>query len=167
MNIPKKYQDPEKYRLLDSGAVYDLKAGRICDNLGGKYSITSENARTFLDRRREVGLIAQLRGLASAEGIELGDDAELHDIVHGAASAVEALTKLLAQKFKESDNIRGMGEVYSKLIAPLLGDTGDKDGGASFPVNVKIDGGFLRDLFKDAQDYRSREVIEGSVHDSD
>lgn len=33
---------PDKYRILESGAVMELATGKLCDNLGGRYTLTPE-----------------------------------------------------------------------------------------------------------------------------
>lgn len=87
--------------------------------------ITRENARDMLARRRLVGLRAQLRGLARAEGV---DPADVDDeLLLQAGSAVEALTLHMAQTFKKSSSLRGMSEAYGALTAPLVGDRRQKD----------------------------------------
>jgi hypothetical protein len=95
------------------------------------YEITHENARELLARRRAIGLRAQLRGLAKAEGV---DPSEIDDeLLMQAGSAVEALTLHMAQTFQKSSSLRGMAEVYGVLSAPLVGDRRQKDEGDHEP----------------------------------
>lgn len=115
---------PERYTILSNGAVRDEQLGRIVANLGGPNNtfITKETSPEFHDLRRQLGLISQLRGLARSQDVELGEDAPLEQIVQGAGNAVEALTKHMAGTFLTSKNLRGMGETYRALTAPMVGD---------------------------------------------
>jgi hypothetical protein len=120
--------NPTRYKMLDSGAVYDNEAGRIVDNTGtGKYAITRDTALDMKRKQKEKGLIAQMRGLAQSQGIELAEDADLTTIVNGAATAIEALTRHMAETFFKSENLRGMGETYTRLITPLMGEKNSED----------------------------------------
>lgn len=89
------------------------------------HEITHDTARDLLSRRRLVGLRAQLRGLARAEGV---DPSEIDDeLLMQAGSAVEALTLHMAKTFKESKSLRGMSEAYGALISPLVGDKRERE----------------------------------------
>src|SRR6266498_2051110 len=118
--LPEKYSDPERYKLLDSGAIYDLQAGRIVANIGGKYTITPEMAKSIAQRKKEIGIIAQMRGLALANGNELPEDADIETIVRAAGSAIEALTAHMGKTFLQSKNVRGLGEAYKPLVAGFI-----------------------------------------------
>jgi hypothetical protein len=120
-------QQEPRLKTLSNGAVYDLDKGRIVTGPpgGGTQAITSDNAKEMLARRRLVGLRAQLRGLARAEGV---DPSEIDDeLLMQAGSAVEALTLHMAKTFKESKSLRGMSEAYGALTSPLVGDRRQKD----------------------------------------
>lgn len=126
--LPEEYRDPERYRLLPNGAIYDMQIKRIVANPGGgTFAITPETSAAMHQRRRELGLISHLRGLAKGAGIQLAPDAPLDEIVLGAANGLEALVAHMAQTFKESKNLRGMGESFGKLAAPLLGNLSEID----------------------------------------
>ena len=71
---------------------------------------------------RERAIASQLRGLARATK-ELPEDADFEEIAAGALTTIEALTKHFVEIFLQSNNIRGLGEAYSKLIIPLLGES--------------------------------------------
>jgi hypothetical protein len=120
------YSDETRYRILDGGAVYGLQEGRIVAHLpGGKYLITPENARSMLERKRQIGQIAQLRGLARAAGMDL-DNATLEEIAKGAGDAIENMTTHFYQVFMKSSNVRGLAEAFRGLTAPMLGEQQDQ-----------------------------------------
>jgi hypothetical protein len=75
----------------------------------------------LLQRRRSKALVSHLKGIAQGAGIELAEDADLEQIVQGASDGVQALTRHMAQTFLTSSNLRGMGEAWGKLTAPILG----------------------------------------------
>jgi hypothetical protein len=106
------------------GSVRDAH-GYMLKSLPGKRFITVDNARELLARRRLIGLRAQLRGLAKAEGV---DPSEIDDeLLMQAGSALEALTLHMASTFKKSSSLRGMAEVYGVLASPLVGDRRQKE----------------------------------------
>lgn len=88
--------------------------------------ITPETSQAMLKRRREIGILAQLKALAKSNGETIDDDDSLEEIARKAASAAEAVTLHMIKTFKESENLRGMGETYTKIMAPLLGEPGSQ-----------------------------------------
>lgn len=112
--------------MLANGAIYDLDKGRIVANPGGgTHAITSDNARQFLARRRAVGLRSRLRGVVRGVGGKLPDetiDEITDDLLASAGDAIEAATAHMTGVFMKSSGLRGMGDVYEKLIEPLIGD---------------------------------------------
>jgi hypothetical protein len=118
-----KYSDPSRYRFFDGGAVYDLQKGRIVAHTqptDGKYQITPEKGKEFAQRRRELGQIAQLKALAASEGIELPEGADMDELIQAAAKGIEAITLHMLKTFKDSKNLRGMAESYSKLTTGFI-----------------------------------------------
>jgi len=104
-----------------------------------EHAITYDNAKEFLARRRLVGLEAQLRGLAKAKLKGVDPSAIPDELLGQAGSALEAVTQHMAETFLDSKNLRGMGEVYDKLAAPLVGDRREKqDDVPAEPTNVYI-----------------------------
>ena len=92
---------------------------------GEPYRITTDNHQSILARRRLVGLRAQLRGLAAANGV---DPSEIDDeLLLQAGSAAEAITKHMAETFLGSNSLRGMSESYNALMSPLVGDKRERD----------------------------------------
>jgi len=119
------------WQYSDGSLRYDN--GTLMQRFPGteKYAISNDNARELLARRRLIGLRAQLRGLAKAEGV---DPSEIEDeLLLQAGSALEALTLHMASTFKRSNSLRGMAEVYGVLAAPLVGDRRQKDEGDGAP----------------------------------
>lgn len=49
--LPEQFNDPEKYRLLESGAIMEIATGKLVGNIGGPYAITKENAGAMLRKR--------------------------------------------------------------------------------------------------------------------
>lgn len=117
----KNYRDPERFRILPGGAVYDLEKKQIVDNPGGgKYAITPETSQLMHKRRKELGAIAHMRALAAAEGIELPEGADLEELAQAAAKGIEALTLHMVKTFKQSKNLRGMAESFGRLTTGFL-----------------------------------------------
>jgi len=115
---------PERYQILRNGAVRDRTKSQsaivaIFPELN-PYTITAEKSAEFQARRKQVGMIAQMRALARAEGIELPDDIKMDELLVHAASGVEALYIHAIKTFLASKNIRGMGEIIPKLVAGFI-----------------------------------------------
>jgi hypothetical protein len=87
---------------------------------------TSEQGRAMLERKRQKGIVSQLRGLANKNGVSLPPGATDEEILQGALDGVEALTAHMKQQFLKSTNIRGLAEAYVKLMAPLLGEQSEQ-----------------------------------------
>ncbi len=126
--------------------------------------ITRDNARLMLARRRVVGLRAQLRGLARAEGVDPSDIDD--ELLMQAGSAVEALTLHMASTFKESKSLRGMSEAYGALTSPLVGDRRQKDDGDDGtneqPSIVVLIAQYIQQI---AEPKPVEDVIEGQIKD--
>jgi hypothetical protein len=138
--------------------------GHMVTPLPGKFSFSQDNAREMLARRRLVGLRAQLRGLARAEGIDPSDVPD--ELLMQAGSAVEALTLHMAETFKKSNSLRGMSEAYGALMSPLVGDRRQKeddDAGASDQPNIVVL--IAQYISQQAAPKPVEDVIEGQVKD--
>jgi len=132
------YTDDKGREVLvyDNGAKKD-KATGYWISPPPKAKITHELAREFAALRRARGIEAQLRGLAKANDVEPSDVPE--ELIEQAGSAVEAITQHMAQTFMGSRNLRGMGEVFDKLISPLVGDRRERqDDQPTTEVNVTV-----------------------------
>jgi hypothetical protein len=160
--------DPIRFSLLKSGAVYDRDAGRIVTHTGeGPFQITKESSGQMRTRWKQKTLIAQLRGLAAKEGVELPPDITDEEIVQGALSGVEALTAHMKAIFLKSNNIRGLAEAYSKLVSPLTGQPDDDDSLTDLEVReVYRDlAALARRVMGGVEANRQRQVINGDVLD--
>ncbi len=126
--------------------------------------ITRDNARLMLARRRVVGLRAQLRGLARAEGVDPSDIDD--ELLMQAGSAAEALTLHMAETFKRSNSLRGMSEAYGALMSPLVGDRRQKeddDAGTNEQPNIVVL--IAQYISQQAAPKLVEDVIEGSVNE--
>ena len=121
--LPEKFaHDPARFRLLKSGAVRDEQLGQIVymPPGGGKNGYTSETAKAAAQRRKEIGFIAQMRGLALGNGVELPEDAELEELLQKSGDAIVAIYAHTVKTYLQSKNIRGMGEIIPKLVAGFI-----------------------------------------------
>lgn len=100
-----------------SGLERDTVTNRIVKPAPGTI-ITPEKSAEFHQRKRELGIIAQLRGLND----EVSPEATLDDIVNGAAAKVEAITRHAVKTFMESKTSRSQEGMYPKLMQALLGE---------------------------------------------
>lgn len=127
------YDDPERYRKLASGAILEKSTSRIVANPGGgKFAITRERSQLFHSLRKAQGVKSALMGLVDAareKGIELPDPESMSDqeLIAAGGDAVRLFSKHMALQFLKSANLRGMGEVYSKLTLPLLGSMAEDE----------------------------------------
>ena len=119
---------PERYRIERGGAVKDLTTNLWVDALEKEnpHAITAANSQAMHQQRRVIGARSKLKGLIDAarehdKGIELPDPDTLSDeeIISAGGDAVRLLTKHTALTYLKSGNLRGMGEVFSKLIEPF------------------------------------------------
>jgi len=144
---------PERYRLLKSGALYDMEAGRIVENPnGGKYAFTRESSLAVWQQRREKFKKSWMRGLADT----LPEDATDEEIVEGALDGTEVLVRHMKREFLKSGNIRGLAEAIRALIAPLLGPQVEDDEPARREAMV------LRQIFVLARNVEA-EVTDGEI----
>lgn len=105
--------------VYDNGAKKDAKTGYWISP-PPKAKITHELAREFAALRRVRGVQAQLVGLAKVIDLDPSDVPD--ELIEQAGSALEAITTHMGKTFMSSRNLRGMGEVFDKLSAPLVGD---------------------------------------------
>jgi ketosteroid isomerase-like protein len=161
--------NPERYQILASGAIKDLQTGYFCGNIGGKYTITPSSSPAMLQRRRDVAMVAHMRGLSKAMGVEMPDDAELDAIIEGAGNAIEAITAHMAKTFLGSKNLRGMGETFGRLVSPLSGE-GERGAPSVVIVNNVGDTQATRmfeQVYRDVIRVQNGEILEGVARDVD
>lgn len=111
--------NPERYRIIPGGAVRDTETGRIVTYVGGKNLITKETSQLMHARRRELGLRSHLRGMILGAGLDLDPDDVDDDLVRKAGDALELYVAHMGKTFLKSQNIRGMGEIFPKLVEPF------------------------------------------------
>ena len=151
--MAKKY--PERYKILDSGAIYGLKEGHIVANPGGgKTAITHATSGELRTLWTEKKTLAKLRGIARGARVKVSDiDA---DLLGSATSAVEILTAHMARTFLQSSNLRGMGETYTKLL-----DESNKDSDVPGTGNNVALVEAIRDILAFVAEKNEREIIDG------
>lgn len=111
--------NPERYTIIPGGAVRDTETGRIVTHVGGKNLITKETSQLMHARRRELGLRSHLRGMILGAGLDLDPDDVEDDLVRKASDALELYVAHMGKTFLKSQNIRGMGEIFPKLVEPF------------------------------------------------
>jgi hypothetical protein len=128
MNMADEFEQQDRYIHLKSGALYDRQAGRIVAHSGeGEYQITKANAHAMLERKRAKGRRSKLRGMARGAGFDIDPNATDEDLEIKAADALELYVAHLGKTFLKSENLRGMGETFSRLTEPfaMREDTGE------------------------------------------
>ncbi len=157
-----------EFYLYDNGMELWKDSGKI-KAPPPAHAITPETARAMQQRGKMKGMIAQLRGLAKATGLELPADAELEQILEGAGDTLEALTVHFAKTFLKSSSLRGMAEGYARLAAPLVGDrpeavtVNNMLNVIPMPESVMQ---FFADLHKRLKAKEEPEIIEGQEVDA-
>lgn len=125
-------EDPERYRVLKSGAIWDSRHGRFIGmdpetQARTGHPITKENAaamqRKGILARKERANLAELRGLARAGGVDLPPDADYETVLAGALSTGEAITAHLAGLALKTQTLRGAEGYLATLKRILYGDT--------------------------------------------
>jgi hypothetical protein len=163
---------PDKYRILESGAVQDISTGKMIDNLGGKYTLTPARASDLAERRRQMAVLSHMRGVAKGAGIELSEDASLDEIIQGAGNGIEAYMAHLGKTFLKSESIRGQGEAYGQIVRPILGDDrGKQDGPVTIIQNNYAPGqaAIMEQIWRDVMHLHEAapEVIDAQATDPD
>lgn len=137
--------NPERYHIVPGGVVEDRETGRVVGRVGGKHLITKETSQLMHARRRELGLRSHLRGMILGAGLDIDPDDVDDDMVRKAGDALELYVAHMGRTFLKSQNIRGMGEIFPKLVEPFsrVMQKDDEDD-ASIPVSSMR--GLLRDI---------------------
>jgi hypothetical protein len=159
--------NPDRYKILDSGAIYDREAGRIV-GMGGKskYAITPANASEMSEKSNRKRKIGKVVGRILGAGLELPADADLEKLTDLEADAVTIYTAHLGKVFLESKNPR-IGESFSKLTGDDEGQRGGAPG-FSFSVGVNADAELAQQFAKIISDvlaYKARQVIDVQSQD--
>jgi hypothetical protein len=123
---------PDRYKILDGGAVYDLTIGRIAGHLGGPYLITSENARAMQLRGRELSrqrAVEALDEVAIEQGLMprngTGGEGWKHIVKHVAKTLLESKSlraQAEAANFlgKASGNLTEQREAEEDIAAGIV-----------------------------------------------
>jgi hypothetical protein len=156
---PPEYADEERYLLMESGSIYDRKAGRICygPKGGGKYTITKENASAMLARRKELSRQAADEAIDEGAGIDPSK--------YGTGEGWKAIIRHTVQVYLKSSNIRGMGEVLSKLAMAAGYTTSEneepRDDDSQFRDLISE----MAQLLRQAREESQRDIVEGKISD--
>ena len=112
--------DPERYQETNNGTFLDRTTGKICATFPAlnPYAITKETAHSMHQRGRELNMIAQYRALAKRVGIDV-DNANVEEVVKGAASAIEALHGHAYDLAMKATTARGIESIYPKIYEGL------------------------------------------------
>lgn len=112
--------EPVSIEKYGEGVIIRGANGKFLKGSTPPKPITVANAREFQSRLRTNSLRGQLKGLLRGAGIDPADTDE--ELIAQAESAADAFAAHLAKTFIASKNLRGMGEVYNKIMGPLAGD---------------------------------------------
>jgi hypothetical protein len=100
-------QTGEAYWLYDDGSEKWCKSGHFKKPPTGALIRTSEQGRAMVERRISLARERTRQGIAKGLGLKLNE-------ISGGEEW-EELTRLFAEQFKNSKNIRGLAESYEKL----------------------------------------------------
>jgi hypothetical protein len=117
----REIRDGVEVLVYPNGIIKEAATGHFLRPPDSALINTSERGRELAQRKKEIGQIAQLRGLARGAGLDL-DNATLEEIAKGAGDAIENMTAHFYQVFMKSSNVRGLAEAYKGMTAPMLGD---------------------------------------------
>jgi hypothetical protein len=154
---------PERYRVLNGGAVYDYDAGHIVAHLhhgDGPYQITTANARAMVERKKQKRINSHFRGMARGAGIDIDENAPEEELLDHAANALELYVAHLGRTFLKSENLRGMGESFTKLVLPF-GEEPDQEESPLSQARGLIHE--LAELSKEINRTQERQQINGNV----
>lgn len=129
------YSDPNRFILLKGGAVYGREEGRIVAHTqpkDGKNQLTTDRAKELVARRKQIGVLRQMRALARSVDIEVPDDIEPEQLEKLAGDGLEEIFLHMLKTFKDSKNLRGMAEAFAKIATGYL-DSGRTDEEVELP----------------------------------
>ena len=125
---------PEKYRVTDAGLVYDLEEKKIVTQYPelNPNAITPSTSQHLHTLRKAQGARSRLMGLIDAgkvKGLDFPDPESMTDeeVIKAAGDVVRLITKHTALTYLESKNLRGMGEIFGKLLEPFAEDPRARD----------------------------------------
>ena len=165
--LPPEYSDPERYRVLSNGAIFDNEIKRIVAMPGGgKTAITKATSGELRSLWKAQKARAKLRGMvrgvkdANGEPIDVSDIDD--ELILQANSAAEALTAHMVRTFLASNNLRGMGETYTKLME--LDENAQDSGPAQAAASAVAD---LAAAIRAIAERQDRQAIDGTVIDAE
>lgn len=152
------YSDPERYKHLSSGAVYDLQLNRIVSMDASKnpHAITKANARDMQIRRNEISRQVAREAIDEGAGLDVSK--------WGTGEGWRAVIVHTVQQYLKSANIRGMGEVFQKLGTAAGYITNEQPDREIRHVHQLEDSEELRELMKLLQE-AIPPTVEGKVID--
>jgi hypothetical protein len=128
------YEAQPELFTVTNGAVRSKANGQIVAMYPERnpYAITKENSHHLHMLRKTQGVKSALMGLIDAareDGIDLPAPGEMSDeeLITAGGDALRLFSKHMAKTFLKSGNLRGMGEVYSKLTAPYILDPRERE----------------------------------------
>jgi len=106
-------QAPERYKILESGAIYDMEAGHIAGNPGGgKHAITKDNAKDMQARRWDLARDAYAQGFVEGTPGMTASDPD--------TEAWRAIGRKTAELLHAATSARGYAELLN-AAAKYLG----------------------------------------------
>ena len=165
--LPPEYSDPTRYTVASNGAIRDIKTGRIVTTPGGgKYAIAPTNSSELRSlwkaQKARAKLRGMVRGMLDADGKQI-DVSDIDDeLIMQANSAAEALTAHMVRTFLTSNNLRGMGETYTKLME--LDENAQDSGPAQAAASAVAD---LAAAIRAIAERQERQAVEGTVIDAE
>lgn len=162
-------------KVLSNGAVYDLDKGRIVANPGGgKYAITSDNARDMVNIRMEqkrARLVAGANAAVKSGGEFDGRDMDFVEAI-GEAVTLAALDPTSSQQVKAAEFLfreAGIGErqAVQDGAGGTIGALADVIGALSAFAGSIV--GLVNDNAFDNSNYHNQQdsVVDADVMDAD
>ena len=115
--IEKKGETVPRYKTLSNGAIYDLKAGKICANPGGgTTAITQAISSEYRARNHAKKTAAAARGVAVAIANGRGVDGVPGDDDAWQMAAEQVAAALFSPKFRDrTDALRVLGPIVDAV----------------------------------------------------
>ena len=167
MTLPPEYSDPVRYRVLSNGAIFDNEIKRIVAIPGGgtkaiTKATSSELRSLWKAQKARAKLRGMVRGVKDANGEPI-DVSDIDDeLILQANSAAEALTAHMVRTFLTSNNLRGMGETYAKLME--LDENAQDSGPAQAAASAVAD---LAAAIRAIAERQDRQAVDGTVIDAE
>lgn len=165
---------PDLYRVLNNGTVLDL--AKAAKGKGGiiaafpehnPHAITKENSRHLHALRKAQGLRSRLLGMVDAareHGLSIPDPDSLSDeeLIQAGGDAVRLMVQHTLNTYLKSGNLRGMAEVFSKILEPFNADESEK----ARPVHIENLNVGMASLIADILKQRQQEATDATILDA-